>query len=144
MYLVVFTPNSQVKHRLWVKIHLLHFKKYPETPFISHSLFTSSSFHISSISSCLVASLSLFFPSVTLKQSEAGERTDCTHRHSNAVLMMATSVTWRFDLRASGRGMGCEATAQLTSQFCPLICFPLTSPSTYSSVSALFLFSGSQ
>lgn len=78
-------------------------------------------------------------PSVTLKQSDAGERTDCAHRHSNTVLMMATSVTWRFHLRASGRGMECEATAQLTPQLCPLICFPLTCPSTYSSVSALFL-----
>lgn len=86
-----------------------------------------------------------FFPlSVTLKLSEAGERTNCTHCHSNTVLMMATSVTWRFDWRVSGRGMGCEAKAQLTPQFCPLICFLLTSPSTYSSASALFLFSGSQ
>lgn len=82
--------------------------------------------------------------SVTLKLSEAGERTNCTHCHSNTVLMMATSVTWRLDWRVSGRGMGCEAKAQLTPQFCPLICFPLTSPSTYSSASALFLFSGSQ
>lgn len=90
------------------------------------------------------ALLPVLFLSVTLKLSEAGERTNCTHCHSNPVLMMATSVTWRFDWRVSGRRMGCEATAQLTSQFCPLICFPLTSPSTYSSASALFLFSGSQ
>lgn len=114
---------------------------------LKHHIFCIfSSFHSCSIShpgASLCFSRSLF-PSVTLKQSEAGKRADCTHHHSNTVLMMATSVTWRLDLRASGRGMGCEATAQLTPQFCPLICFPLSSPSTYSSVSALFLFSGSQ
>lgn len=77
-------------------------------------------------------------------ESDAGERTDCTHRHSNTVLMMATSVTWRFHVRAAGRGLECEGTAQLTPQCCPLICFPLTSPSTYSSVSVLLLFSDSQ
>lgn len=76
-----------------------------------------------SFSPSLCFSRSLPFPSVTLKQSDAGESADCARRHGNAALMMATSVTRRLDWRASGRGMGCEATAQLTPQFCPLICF---------------------
>lgn len=91
----------------------MHFNKYPDTTFIFslHFFKLPRSLHFSSL-------LSLF-PSATLKRSESGERTDCTHRHSNTVLMMATSVTWRFHLRASGRRMGCEATAQLTLQFLP-------------------------
>lgn len=72
--------------------------------------------------SVFLLALSLF-PSVTLKQSHGGERADCTRRHGNVALMMATSMTRRLDWRAPGRGTACEATAQLTPQICPLICF---------------------